>query len=196
MEQERNNKSVIALLVVIIIILLSLVVLLATETISFKSDNAVHDTKGNNTTVTDTKGNTTTVNDKVSINLSIGNVTVSKDAPNAKISVDGTIDLSYDNSKYIGVTLSGYCLGTDNEKYLIHGPGDGGALFHNGNNSLTLTEDIPQNIEYSDGTVKAWSEIDWNNVKIKYCKIEKMTAILNDGSDGIETVLDVEKEFK
>ena len=185
MEQVKNKNVVISLIVVMIVILLTLVVLLATGTISFKFNNAARDTQGNNTTV----------NDKVDINLSIGNVTVSKDAPNAKISVDGTIDLSYDNSKYIGVTLSGYCLGTDNEKYLIHGPGDGGALFHNGNNSLTLTEDIPQNIEYSDGTVKAWSEINWNNVKIKYCKIEKMTAILNDGSDGIETVLDVEKEF-
>lgn len=76
------------------------------------------------------------------------------------------------------------------------GPGDGRTLFHNdGDNNLTLTEDISHNIEYSDGTVKAWSEIDWENVKIKYCKIEKMTAILNDGSNQQEIVLNVEKSF-
>ena len=117
-----------------IVILLTLVVLLATGTISFKSNNAARDTQGNNTTV----------NDKVDINLSIGNVTISEDAPNSKILVDGTIDLSYDSNKYAGVTLSGYCLGSDNEKYLMNGPGDGRALFHNdGDNNLTLTEDIP-----------------------------------------------------
>lgn len=186
MEQEKNKNGVIALLVVIIVILLALVVLLATGTISFKSSNTVDDTSSNNATV----------NDKVDINLSINNVTVSKDAPNAKIFVDGTINLSYDSSKYAGVTLSGYCLGTNNEKYLINGPGDGRVLFHNdGNNNLTLTENVPQNIEYSDGAVKAWSEIDWENVKIKYCKIEKMTAILNEGTNHPETVLNIEKSF-
>lgn len=187
MEPKKNNKGGIVLLVVIIVIILVLVILLATGTISFKSDNTARDTQGNNTTE----------NDNVDINLSIGNVTISQDAPNSKILVDGTIDLSYDNNKYAGVTLSGYCLGADNEKYLMNGPGDGRALFHNdGDSKLTLTEDIPQNIESPDGTVKAWSDVDWKNVKIKYCKIEKMTAILNEGSNHPETVLNVEKEFK
>lgn len=138
-----------------------------------------------------------TNDDKIDIDLSISNVSVDKDSPNAKISVIGTINLSYDNNKYAGVALSGYCLGTDNEKYLIWGPGDGRVLFHNdSNNILTLTENIPQDVKYTDGTVKVWSEVDWENVKIKYCKIEKMTAILKEGSDYPETVLNIEKEFK
>lgn len=171
---------------VIIVFLLTLVVLLVTGTISFKSDNTARDTHGSDTNI----------NEKVDINLSIGNVSISEDAPNSKILVDGTIDLLYDSSKYAGVTLFGYCLGSDNEKYLMDGPGDGRTLFHNdGDNNLTLTEDISRNIEYSDGTVKAWSEINWENIKIKYCKIEKMTAILNDGSNQQEIVLNVEKSF-
>ena len=186
MEQENNKNGVIILLVVIIIILLALVVLLATGTISFKSDNTADDTSSNNVVA----------NDKVDINLSINDATITEDGPNARIHIDGTINLSYDSSKYAGVTLSGYCLGADNEKYLVNGPGDGRALFHNdGNNNLTLTENIPQNIEYPDGTVKAWSDVDWKNVKIKYCKIEKMTAILNEGTDNLETVLNIEKSF-
>ncbi len=186
MEQEKNKNGVIVLLVVVIVILLALVILLATGIISFKSDNTVDDTSNNNVVA----------NDKVDIDLSINNATIAEEGPNAKIHVDGTINLSYDNNKYAGVTLSGYCLGSDNEKYLMNGPGDGRALFHNdGNNNLTLTENIPQNIEYPDGTVKAWSDIDWKNVKIKYCKIEKMTAILNEGTDNPETVLNVEKSF-
>ena len=52
METEKNNKGVIALFVVIVVILLALVVLLATGTISFKSnqvDNENDQTNGNET---------------------------------------------------------------------------------------------------------------------------------------------------
>ena len=100
MEQKINKNGIIALVVIIIVFLLTLVVLLVTGTISFKSDNTARDTHGSDTNI----------NEKVDINLSIGNVSISKDAPNSKILVDGTIDLLYDSSKYAGVTLSGYCL--------------------------------------------------------------------------------------
>lgn len=194
METQNNNKGVIALLIVIIIILATLCVLFATGTISFNSNKANNNDTNENV---NKNNNIETNDDKINIDISMNNVSVLKDAPNAKISVVGTINLSYDNTKYTGVTLSGYCLGNENEKYLIHGPGDGRVLFHNDNNvELTLTEDIPQNVEYTDGTIKAWSEIDWENVKIKYCKIEKMTAILNDGTNHPETVLNVEKSFE
>lgn len=147
MKKEKNKNGVITLLVVVIVILLALVILFATGTISFKN------------------------NDDIDIDLSIDSVKVTKDAPNAKIFIDGTISLSYDNNKYAGVTLSGYCLGSDNEKNLIHGPGDGGSLFNNdGNNILLLTENIPQNVEYDDGTVKVWSEIDWSSAVLNIVK--------------------------
>ena len=187
MDKPKNNKGVIILLIVIIIILSSLCVLFATNTISFKSNNTINDTSNNDD-----------VNDKIDVNLSINNVIISEDAPNSKLFLDGTINLSYDNNKYAGVALSGYCLGNNNEKYLIHGPGDGHVLFHDDNSILSLTENIPQNIEYSDGTTKSWEEIDWSNVKIKYCKIEKMITVLNNGTsetNNPEIALNVEKFF-
>lgn len=210
--KEKNNKLVIILLIVIIAILLLLVVLLTTGTISFKSntidnnsqtnennnEDIKENNKSNNTNndAIDEKNNNNQISDKVDIELSMNTASVTKEGPNARIHIKGTIKLSYDNNKYAGVTLSGYCLGADNEKYLISGPGDGRALFHNDeNNKLLLTENIPQSIQYSDGTSKEWSEIDWDNVKIKYCKIEKMTAWSNDGTNNYETTLNIEKEF-
>ena len=131
---------------------------------------------------------------EVDIKLSIDSVEVKKDAPNTYLFVKGTMNLSYDNTKYLGVSLYGYCLGADGEKYIISGPADGRALFHNDdNNNLTLTENGDKKIEYPDGTTKSWSEVDWNNVEIKYCKIDKMKAFYNgQGASGIETELNVE----
>ena len=185
MEKVRN-KFVIALLVIILIIVSALCILFTTGTLSLKTND--EDVNSFN--------NKEESDDKVNINLLIGNVSVSKDAPNTKILIDGTINLSYNNSKYVGVILSGYCLGTNNEKYHITGPADGRVFFHNdGNSRLTLTESTSQNIEYIDGTFKEWSEIDWENVKIKYCKIDKMTAISNDDKNNLETILNIEKNF-
>lgn len=135
----------------------------------------------------------------INCNASIGNVEVFSDeySGNTRIHVNGTINLSFDKNKYEGIMLSGYCLGSNGEKYLMHGPGDGRTLYsNNGDNDtvLSLTENIPQDIKYSDGTVKGWSEIDWNNVKIKYCKIDKLEAVLKDGS-SVEMELNYEKNF-
>lgn len=188
MENEKNNKGknrVLILLIIIIVVLLTLVILFATGIIKYNSN-----------TINDSSKNSITENDMVDINLSINNVEVSKDAPNTKISVTGTINLSYDTNKYKGITLSGYCLGTSGEKYLISGPNDGRVLFHNdGNNNLTFGENIPQKIVYSDGTSKSWDKIDWSNVKIKYCKIDKMTAVLNEGTNSPQFELNFEKTF-
>ena len=191
MENQNNNKIIISLLIVIIIILSILCILFATGTISFNSNN--------NDTVVESENNSNNnevIGDNVNIDLSIDNVSISKDAPNTKIKVSGTINLSYDNNKYSGINLSGYCLGTNNEKYLIYGPADGRALFHNDDNkTLSLAETVNQNIEYVDGTVKTWSEIDWENVKIKYCKIDKIIAFFNGSTQSLEKSLNFEKSF-
>lgn len=54
MEQEKNNKGVIALLVAIIAILLALVILLATGTISFKSNATNNSNNQSNGGITET----------------------------------------------------------------------------------------------------------------------------------------------
>ena len=53
MEQEKNNQGVIVLLVIIIVILLTLVVLLATGTISFKSETSSNNQTADNNQIFD-----------------------------------------------------------------------------------------------------------------------------------------------
>ena len=189
MENEKNNKGknrVLILLIIIIVVLLTLVILFATGVIKFKS----------NTTNGSSK-NSVTANDKVDINLSIDNVfMIPKDSINSiGFYVDGTINLSYDESKFAGVVLGGYCLGNEDEKYQIHGPGSGHVFFYNGADKLYLELNIPQNVVYTDGTSKSISEIDWDSVKIKYCKIDKMTAVFNKGTNSLQFELNFEKNF-
>ena len=115
------------------------------------------------------KSDSNNIDDKdIDFKMTLGDVSINLNGINTKLSLDGTLDLSYDNNKYLGASISGYCLGSNNEKYLIHGPGDGATLYYNGNNiKLMFTESIPQNVEYVDGTVKDISQVDWNTVKIK-----------------------------
>ena len=184
--EKKSNIGVIVLIVSIIIAIGILVALFATGVISFKSNEIKEEASDN-----------VLVNSDVDVDISIGDVTVSKDAPNAKIFIDGQISLTYDNNKYSGVTISGYCLGVDGEKYLMHGPGDGGSLYHNvSEGTLSLSEDIPQEVEYTDGTTKEWSGINWDAVKIKYCKIDHLSAIPNEGTMTVDSVLSFEKSFE
>lgn len=193
---EKGKNIIIGILVGVNIILLALVIWFANNRDNDINKTTTSDDNSQNNFENDTISDNNVSNNNIAINLSINNVTVSKDAPNEKIQVTGIIDLSYDNNKYEGVTLSGYCIGSSNEKYLIHGPSDGRAFFSNdGNNNLTLSEDITD-IKYADGVVKPWSEdIDWDNVKIKYCKIEKMKALLKNSINYDDISLNIEKNF-
>ena len=57
-----------------------------------------------------------------------------------------------------------------------------------------FTENVPQNVEYTDGTVKDISQVDWNNVKIKYCKVDKIVLTSND-NNNLEKEVNIEKNF-
>ena len=187
MEQEKNKKGLTTILVVIIIGLLALVILLGTGTISFKSNDSTNESpKGSNGT---------TENYMIDSNIEIENVYVFKDGANEKISVEGTVSLTYDDNVYKGATISGYCYGADNEKYIVSGPGDGRTLFDKSNSKLSLVEDVNAKIVYIDGTIKEWSDINWSNVKIKSCTIDMISVFLRDDSGRFEKKLNVEKNF-
>lgn len=131
-------------------------------------------------------------------NISIEKVTVSKDSPNNHLFVSGKIKISYDENKYFSVNLSGYCIGSNDEKYIIYGPGSGKISYYNYDTELNMIETINNQIGdviYSDGNVKSNSEINWDDVKIKSCKIDKLTAYLKNSSETtkIETDLNYEK---
>ena len=179
MNKRKDNKIFVISACLIIFVLIFVVI-----AINLKS-------KKNNDDVI----NKTNLRDEIAIKLSINSFNIKKDSPNSKIYVDGMLSLSYDSNKYAGVILSGYCLDSNGGKYLIHGPVDGETLFHNDSNSLLLTEDIPQKIEYTDGTVKALSDVNWDDVRIKYCKVDKMTAVLNESNTKLETALSIQTYF-
>lgn len=118
--------------------------------------------------------------------ISIDDVSIDMDRPNEKLWIEGKMTLNFDESKYFPVFLSGYCLGSDDEKYFIHGPGSGTVSFNNGDNIFRLVNSINDengDVVYKDGTTK--KNVDFSNVKIKYCKIDKLTAYkINDGNES------------
>jgi len=118
------------------------------------------------------------------ISLTIDSVNVNVGDTN--LNVTGTIDLLIDDEIYDGVSLEGYCLDTNNQKYSIYGPQDGRSLFHNGTSDLSLSEDIEK-----------VSDVNWENVTIKYCKIDNMKAYKskNDSITGLGKLAET-KEFE
>lgn len=198
MENQKNNKGIIVLLIVIIVILSVLCILFATGTISFKSDK-VNDNEVNENINDKTDNNTT---EKIDIEiLSLDNVNITEESPNHNMSISGTMRLSFEQDKFIAVGLSGFCIGTNGEKYMMTGPGSGIISYKDGETTFALVNTINNqtgDVLYSDGTVKKSLDVDWKNVDIKSCTVEKMIAHTSEsaGKTSIIKELNFEKEFK
>ena len=124
-----------------------------------------------------------TYENDINIDLSMDSVSVSLDSSKDYISIEGNIDLLFDNNKYYNLFLSGYCLDKNGNKILISS-----FPLSNDDTTLTLTESIGP----EDGR---------KSIKINYCKIDKMTVCLNDennlyANDYFEIDLDFEKKFE
>ena len=134
--------------------------------------------------------------------LSIDDVKISKDDTNNKLQVEGKMKLSFSEEKYYDVTIWGYCLGDENEKYIIYGPDNEEKSYHDGNHKFTLVNTVNSesgDVIYKDGTTKKFNDIEWDNVRIKYCKIDKIVSYskLKDGIIVKTTkVLKFDKEIK
>ena len=94
MEKENKSKVLVIVLAVLVVVLGILCALFATGTISLKNSEI-------NSHSSEDTNQETVFDDKISIDLSIGNVTVSPDGPNNRIFVDGIISLSFDAEKYV-----------------------------------------------------------------------------------------------
>ena len=105
------------------------------------------------------------------VSLTIDSFRINEEIMDNRLSVLGTIDLSLDDDLYEGVSLDGYCLDVNNKKYNIHGPQDGRALFHNGSSELSLSEVLDET-----------KDVEWDNITIKYCKVDKMNAFPADNA--------------
>ena len=124
-------------------------------------------------------------NDDIKLkSLNIEKYIVDENGVNTKISVIGKIDLEFDENKYEGVILSGYCLDSNDTKYILTGPSDGRALYHSESSDLSLSEDLMSNVTYKDGTSKSIREISWKDVSLKTCKVDKITGFLKESSNN------------
>jgi len=186
MKKEENKKRIIiGVLIGIIGVLSILLVLFATGIINFEQKESIDNTS-----------------DKIDIEiLSIDNVNIEEDSPNHKMSVGGTMKLSFNQDKFIAVVLAGYCIGTNDEKYIMTGPGSGAISFNDGDTNFWLVNTINNqtgDVIYSDGTTKKSSEINWQNVKIKSCTVERMIAytLESNGNTSIVSELNFEKKFE
>lgn len=205
MDKQNNTKLIIALLILIIVILAVFCILFATGTISFNKnitnnnlENQSNDTNNTNQDFTSIES----LNELVKINnLSIEKQKASAfgGSENNMLAVPVSFDLYCSNSSLIaGVTLRGYCLDTDDNKYSIVGPLSIMAYYCN-----SEEKKLPMYVNQTFDKNGVAHEVDWNptskwdTIDIKYCKVEKANIRLNDASE-IETGIDLnyEIEFK
>ena len=133
---------------------------------------------------------------------SIDSAKVAKDEDNNRLQVEGKMKLSFSEEKHYDVTLWGYCLGDEGEKYIIFGPDNEEKSYHDGNHKFKLVNTVNNasgDVIYKDGTTKKFDDIPWSNVRIKSCKIEKLISYekLKDNITVKSTKkLNFEKEIK
>lgn len=160
MKNQKSNKLVIVLLLVIIAILSVLCILFATGKLTITTN------KTNDTLTNDVANNNSENTDDVKINiLSIDSAKINPNAINTKLAIEGKMELSYnENIHNSGMGMSGYCITDKEQTILITGPASGAASLHDSDKTFSLSEVISPGIHY---------DIDWNNIKIKSCVLEK-----------------------
>ena len=162
------------------------------------SNTVIQDSSGNNNNNSDinSDNNNSEENDVRIKVLSIDDVEVGNNLINHPMSVKIKIDLDYDESKVSGVNISGYCIDDENTKYNIHGPGSGANFFYKNSDEYVLVNSTDMNgkseVYLSDGSLK--ESIDWDNVKIRSCTIEKANVF--SAGDSINKLNSVDLNFK
>ena len=204
MENQKNNKGVNSLLIVIIVILSVLCILFATGTICFKSNDV-----DNNDINKNNKQESNTIKsliDSVKIsNFSFGRpeaVAFGGETINTiSINTNFNLDCSKDDG-IAGVTLKGYCTDKNDKKYSIVGPLSVMAFYCDNNISHTDTGVMYVNQMFDENGVPHdidWANVNnikWNDIEIKYCKIENANIRLSDGSDIVTNIeFSYEKEY-
>lgn len=119
---------------------------------------------------------------------------------NHNLYITGNMRLTFKEDNFHVVGLEGYCLGEENEKYMIYGPKGSEISFNNGDTIYELVESINDDdgdVIYSDGTRKNSGDIDWDNVKIKSCKIERLYTVYTKNGKKVTSYTDInyEKQF-
>lgn len=195
MEQEKNKNGIIIILVIIIVILLALVVLLATDTIDFKS-NEVNNENNNSNSTTNSSTNSVQIN----------NITFDKPLAGGyggdttwTLMGNMTVDFTCTDDSVMAITIEGYCLDKNDNKYLFRAP-EGATMFYCGQSNKGMTQATKiikkdgNNYEIPNETID--QGIKWDEIEIKYCKFDKANLILPDYSKSDTQIeLNYEKEF-
>ena len=113
------------------------------------------------------------------------------------------VDLECTNDDVKGVTIKGYCLDTNDNKYLFSGPRGVIAFYCSNDPSYSSNTNFVQAYQLfkTDGSnyviPDKTRDINWNDIEIKYCKFDEAHLILSDYSE-LSTKIDLnfEKEFK
>ena len=109
--------------------------------------------------------------------LSMDNPIINVDIPDGELSITGKMNISYDED-YSAVTFEGYCVGENGEHFDITGPSWGTVSFYSGDTEYSMTNTLSKD------------KINWNNVRIKLCRINSATAYITtkDENTGFSTI--------
>jgi len=200
----KNNNKVIVILAIVIILLLVVIcalgmILANGEYKEYKQENDVQDKVDDyiDDLIDDD-------NDEYDVDieiLSMNEPSIISLSPNHHLYITGDMNLTFKEEDFRVVGLVGYCLGDKNEKYMIYGPAsEVGMSFNNGDTSYELVETIGDkdgDVRYPDGSKKNSGDVDWDNVKIKSCKIEKLYTVYNKNGKTITSYIETnyEKNF-
>lgn len=192
---ENNNKknnisSIIIVFLALVIIILSFIVY------KLKIDNKKLENNNINVNINETSDEEFPISNDINnmnlkINeLTIDNVEIKPNGVNTHINITGIINLSFNEEEIEGVSISGYCIGKNDEKYIISGPSDGRALFHSGSSNLSLSE---SKILNSNGEEESINSVDWNKVIIESCNLDKLKVSGKTSINIIEKDINYEK---
>ena len=201
---NNNNNKIIIILTIVIVLLLVVIVALGMiitngQCNEYSKDNINQDKVDDyvNDLLDDDK-------DKYDVDieiLSMDDPSIISFSPNHHLYVSGRMNLAFKEDNFHIVGLEGYCIGDKDEKYMIYGPAsEVGMSFANGDTVFELVDTIGNDagdVIYQDGARKNSSEIDWKNVKIKLCKIEKLYTVYTKDSKTVTsyTEINYEKNF-
>ena len=138
--------------------------------------------------------------------LSMNDPVIFSENGSLNLGVQGKLNISYDEDIYFPVVLDGYCLDENNVRYNIYGPSPGAISFYNTDKEYFLGNTINSqdgDVVYPDGTRKSSLKVDWHDVVIKSCKIEKVVAYISETDETglasmdttVETEINYEKIF-
>lgn len=176
LEKIKNKNMSKILIITLLLVVIVLMFIIIKNTINNNSIKKMDSSDKKN----DEKDDSIYINE-----VAIEKINVNPDGINSHINVTGKITILFDEKIYLGVNVLGYCTDSDNNNYAMRGPSNGALFIYSGSTNLTLSEINDESLNMKD----------WNNVTIKYCKIDKIKAYYKDTKEIKEIKVNYEKKL-